>query len=63
MCEQLSRPPDYLFAAVSTTGGVLGCSRRLLERFPDLRVIAVDAVGCSTATSAQPSDPALTERP
>ncbi len=45
MCEQLSRPPDYLFAAVSTTGSILGCSRRLRERFPDLRVIAVDAVG------------------
>jgi N-(2-amino-2-carboxyethyl)-L-glutamate synthase len=52
------------------------------QRFPDLRVIAVDAVGsvifggppgrreiphgwpsCSTATSAQPSDFALTEQP
>lgn len=43
--EQLLRPPDYLFAAVSTTGSILGCSRRLRERFPDLRVIAVDAAG------------------
>ena len=45
MCEQLLQPPDYLFAAVSTTGSILGCARRLRERFPDLRVIAVDAVG------------------
>ncbi|MDO3651458.1 pyridoxal-phosphate dependent enzyme, partial [Nocardia mangyaensis] len=43
--EQLVRPPDYLFAAVSTTGSILGCGRRLRERFPDLRVIAVDAAG------------------
>jgi N-(2-amino-2-carboxyethyl)-L-glutamate synthase len=63
MCEQLSRPPDYLFAAVSAPGSILGCSRRLRERFPDLRVIAVDAVGCSTATTAQPSAFALTEQP
>lgn len=45
MSEQLVRPPDYLFAAVSTTGSILGCSRRLRERFPDLRVVAVDAAG------------------
>lgn len=45
MCEQLVRPPDYLFAAVSTTGSILGCARRLRERFPALRVVAVDAVG------------------
>jgi N-(2-amino-2-carboxyethyl)-L-glutamate synthase len=45
LCEQLIRPPDYFFAAVSTTGFILGCSRRLRERFPDVRVIAVDAVG------------------
>jgi N-(2-amino-2-carboxyethyl)-L-glutamate synthase len=43
--EQLSEPPGYLFAAVSTTGSILGCSRRLRERFPDVRVVAVDAVG------------------
>ena len=43
--KQLVRPPDYLFAAVSTTGSILGCARRLRERFPELRVIAVDAVG------------------
>jgi cysteine synthase A len=45
LAEQLVHPPGYLFAAVSTTGSILGCSRRLRERFPDLRVIAVDAVG------------------
>jgi 2,3-diaminopropionate biosynthesis protein SbnA len=45
LSEQLVDPPEYLFAAVSTTGSILGCSRRLRERFPDLQVIAVDAVG------------------
>ncbi|MGI8312403.1 2,3-diaminopropionate biosynthesis protein SbnA [Saccharopolyspora hattusasensis] len=45
LAEQLIRPPSYLFGAVSTTGSLLGCSRRLRESFPDLRVAAVDAVG------------------
>ncbi|MQA11001.1 MAG: 2,3-diaminopropionate biosynthesis protein SbnA [Pseudonocardiaceae bacterium] len=45
LSEQLVRPPDHLFAAVSTTGSILGCARRLRERFPSMRVIAVDAVG------------------
>jgi cysteine synthase A len=45
LAQQLVRPPSYLFAPVSTSGSILGCSRRLRERFPDLRVIAVDAVG------------------
>lgn len=43
--DQLVRPPDYLFAAVSTTGCILGCARRMRERFPRMRVVAVDAVG------------------
>jgi cysteine synthase A len=45
LIEQLVDTPDYLFAPVSTSGCILGCSRRLRERFPDLRVTAVDAVG------------------
>lgn len=45
LARQLIHPPDYLFAPVSTTGSILGCSRRLRETFPDLQVIAVDAVG------------------
>jgi 2,3-diaminopropionate biosynthesis protein SbnA len=45
LTEQLVRPPTYLFAAVSTTGSILGCARRLRERFGELHVIAVDAVG------------------
>lgn len=45
LSEQLVRPPDYFFAAVSTTGSILGCSRRLRERFPYVRVVAVDAAG------------------
>jgi cysteine synthase A len=36
---------DCLILSVSTTGTILGVSRCLRERFPHLRVIAVDAVG------------------
>jgi len=45
LAEELSGRPDYLFAAVSTTGSILGSARRLREKFPDLQVVAVDAVG------------------
>jgi 2,3-diaminopropionate biosynthesis protein SbnA len=45
LSDQLVDEPDYLFAAVSTTGSILGCARRLRERYPRLQVIAVDAVG------------------
>jgi N-(2-amino-2-carboxyethyl)-L-glutamate synthase len=41
----LDQPIDCLIAAVSTTGTMLGLSRRLRQEFPNLRVIAVDAVG------------------
>jgi 2,3-diaminopropionate biosynthesis protein SbnA len=41
----LDRPIDYLVAAVSTTGTILGIARRLREELPRLRVIAIDAVG------------------
>lgn len=43
--EAIERPVDYLVAAVSTTGSILGLARRLREHFPDLTVVAVDAVG------------------
>jgi len=36
---------DCLVIAVSTTGTILRVARRLREKFPKLRVIAVDAVG------------------
>ena len=41
----LTRPVDYLVAAVSTTGSIQGLARRLRERYPGLKVVAVDAVG------------------
>ncbi|WP_304364767.1 2,3-diaminopropionate biosynthesis protein SbnA [Brevibacillus dissolubilis] len=43
--EQLNAPVDYLVMAVSTTGSILGTSRRLREANPNLKVIAVDAYG------------------
>lgn len=45
LAESLVEPPTHLVAAVSTTGSILGCSRRLRERFPSMSTIAVDAVG------------------
>jgi N-(2-amino-2-carboxyethyl)-L-glutamate synthase len=36
---------DCLVIAVSTTGTILGVARRLREKFPKIRVVAVDAVG------------------
>ncbi|GAA5111683.1 2,3-diaminopropionate biosynthesis protein SbnA [Haloechinothrix salitolerans] len=45
LATQLVRSPECLIAPVSTTGCILGCARRLRERFPSMRVIAVDAVG------------------
>ena len=43
--QALTRPVDYLVAAVSTTGSIQGLARRLRERSPNLQVVAVDAVG------------------
>lgn len=43
--DALDGPIPHLVAAVSTTGTVLGLSRRLRNVFPRLRVTAVDAVG------------------
>ena len=36
---------DYIFLGVSTAGTLAGVSRRLKERYPNIRVIAVDAMG------------------
>ena len=36
---------DYVFVGVSTAGTIAGVSRRLKERFPNLKVVAVDAEG------------------
>ncbi len=36
---------DYVFIGVSTAGTIAGVSRRLKERYRNVRVIAVDAVG------------------
>ncbi len=36
---------DYAFIGVSTAGTIAGVSRRLKERYPNVRIIAVDALG------------------
>jgi N-(2-amino-2-carboxyethyl)-L-glutamate synthase len=43
--RDLGAPVDTLVVAVSTTGTILGLARRLRERNPRLRVVAVDAAG------------------
>ncbi|WP_028776030.1 2,3-diaminopropionate biosynthesis protein SbnA [Shimazuella kribbensis] len=43
--QQVEERIDILIAAVSTTGSILGTARRLREKYPKLKVVAVDAVG------------------
>lgn len=43
--DAIEEPVDYLVAAVSTTGSILGLARRLRSKFPDMQVVAVDALG------------------
>jgi N-(2-amino-2-carboxyethyl)-L-glutamate synthase len=43
--EQLAGRIDYVICAVSTTGSILGISRRIREQHPHAKVIAVDAFG------------------
>ncbi|GGG68257.1 2,3-diaminopropionate biosynthesis protein SbnA [Paenibacillus radicis (ex Gao et al. 2016)] len=43
--QQMGDKLDYLVCAVSTTGSILGVSRRVKEAHPNVKVIAVDAVG------------------
>lgn len=43
--DAVDGPIDYLVAAVSTTGSIQGIARRLRQEHPDLKVVAVDAVG------------------
>jgi 2,3-diaminopropionate biosynthesis protein SbnA len=43
--EQLPVEIDYLVMGVSTSGTLLGIARRLKEVWPNMKVIAVDAVG------------------
>jgi N-(2-amino-2-carboxyethyl)-L-glutamate synthase len=44
ICAQLDKL-DYVFIGVSTGATIAGVSRRLKERFPHVRVVAVDAEG------------------
>lgn len=45
LADALREPPTHLVGAVSTTGSLLGCARRLRETFPAVEVVAADAVG------------------
>ena len=43
--HQMEQAPDYLVLGVSTSGTLHGIARRLLEKWPALKVVGVDAVG------------------
>ncbi|SPL70719.1 2,3-diaminopropionate biosynthesis protein SbnA [Acinetobacter stercoris] len=43
--SQVDRKIDYLVVGASTSGTIMGVSRRLKEKFPNLKVVAVDIVG------------------
>ncbi|MBP1999964.1 cysteine synthase A [Paenibacillus shirakamiensis] len=43
--DQMDGQIDVLVCAVSTTGSILGISRRVKEAYPHTRIVAVDAVG------------------
>ncbi|MBW7473358.1 2,3-diaminopropionate biosynthesis protein SbnA [Paenibacillus oenotherae] len=45
IAAQLGGGIDYLICAVSTTGSIIGVSRRIREVSPHVKVIAVDAAG------------------
>lgn len=44
ICEQVTAL-DYVFVGVSSAGTITGLSMRLKERFPGVKIIAVDSVG------------------
>lgn len=43
--NQIDEPIDYLVIGASTSGTLLGIARRLRQRWPKLKIVAVDAVG------------------
>ncbi|MBN3801987.1 2,3-diaminopropionate biosynthesis protein SbnA [Paraburkholderia sp. Ac-20336] len=45
IARALEQPADVLVLGVSTSGTVLGIARRLRRAWPELKVVAVDAVG------------------
>ncbi|SDH48825.1 cysteine synthase A [Lentzea fradiae] len=45
LVADLPGPPDHLVVALSTGGSLMGTARRLRESYPDVEVVAVDAVG------------------
>ncbi|MFP5070887.1 2,3-diaminopropionate biosynthesis protein SbnA [Pseudonocardia nantongensis] len=63
IADALLLPPTVLIAPVSTTGSILGCARRLREHAPDLRVVAVDAVGSVIFSGDRASPPGSRELP
>jgi len=43
--REFSKPPDYLLAATSTCGTIMGCAEYVFENNLNTKIVAVDAVG------------------
>lgn len=43
--EAVEEPIDYFVAPVSTTGSIMGMSRKIKEHHPNAQIVAVDAKG------------------
>ena len=43
--ETIKKPIDYFVAPVSTTGSIMGMSRKIKEVHPNAQIVAVDAKG------------------
>ena len=45
LLETIKQPIDYFVAPVSTTGSIMGMSRKIKEVHPNAQIVAVDAKG------------------
>lgn len=54
--RDLDHPLDYLILGVSTSGTIHGIARRLREAWPNMKVVAVDALGSVLFGAPSPRD-------
>ena len=54
--RDLDNPLDYLILGVSTSGTIHGIARRLREAWPNLKVVAVDALGSVMFGASSPRE-------
>ncbi len=53
--QELPKPPDYLLAATSTCGTIMGCADYVQQHKLDTKIVAVDAAG-SVIFGTKPAD-------